>query len=651
MDMNMNRLMNEASPYLRQHAVNPVDWYPWGKDAFGKAVAEDKPVFLSIGYSACHWCHVMARESFADEEIAEILNRAFVSVKVDREERPDIDGVYMEVCRRMTGTGGWPLTVLLTPEKKPFFSGTYYPKHSANGHPGLTELLIIVEKEWKNNRAAILKNAELVTAQLGQPDEERVPGKKNTAAAHFNDLKQSYDSVWGGFGRAPKFPMPSDLLFLAEYGKTHEGGAHGMLYKTLDAMYSGGIFDHIGGGFARYSTDRKWLVPHFEKMLYDNAQLLRVYALAHAMSGKAMYQDIAARIAFWIKEEMRGAGGGFYSAQDADSGGGEGLYYLFSPDEADAVLGKSNGRRFSEAYDITKEGNFEGKSIPNLIKRDPNTAKSDDFSKEAAALYRYRKNRMELRTDDKVLSFWNALAVEALAEAYRHTHMPAYLELARGAFSFLKEKLTDPQTVYTSYRDGRRSAGGVLDDAAAYVSAAIALYNVTLEQAYLSDAEARAKRVNQEFWDNENGGYFFAAASGEKLIARRKELYDGVTPSGNAMMYHNLIRLAALTDNKEFEETAEKLEAFLDAQGSSGSQGYYRFARLKKDVYSRIICVLPPEIQKESLITQNISVFAPYDAVQFRNPSQEYPLKDGLPTYYICTNGVCFPSSTTPRMP
>lgn len=641
MDMKTNRLLHEASPYLRQHAVNPVDWYPWGCEAFQKAEAEDKPVFLSIGYSACHWCHVMARESFADEEVAEILNRAFVSVKVDREERPDVDGIYMEVCRRMTGSGGWPLTVFLTPGKKPFFAGTYYPKRAVYGRPGLIELLTIVEKEWKSNRAAILRNADTITARLNEADEDEMPHKKNTSDGHFEELRRSFDTVWGGFGRAPKFPMPSDLLFLAEYGKERNALAHAMLFKTLDAMAAGGIFDHIGGGFARYSTDRKWLVPHFEKMLYDNAQLLRVYTLAYTLSGKALYKDIAERISFWIKEEMRHSGGGFYSAQDADSGGGEGLYYLFTPEEAEAVLGKSAGRRFAEAHDITGEGNFEGKSIPNLIKREPDDGNKGEYRKEAAALYRYRKNRMELRTDDKILSFWNALAIEAYAEAYKATSEKEYLDLAAGAYAYVKEKLTDSKTVYTAYRDGKRSAGGVLDDAAAFISAAIALYQATQEERYLTDAEAHTRRVQEEYWDSENGGYFFTSASGEQLIVRRKEIYDGVTPSGSALMYYNLIRLGELTAKPGYAGTAEKLEAFMDTQNGAGSQGYYQFAKIKKEAYSRVLCVLPDDVEKEAFFRQERNALFAYDYALLSRPSETFPLLQDKPTYYICKNGVC----------
>ncbi|MDD4840057.1 MAG: thioredoxin domain-containing protein [Clostridia bacterium] len=642
--MNKNKLSTETSPYLKEHSTNPVNWYPWGNEAFAKAVEENKPILLSIGYSTCHWCHVMAKESFEDAEIATILNRSFVSIKVDREERPDIDSVYMEACKVLTGTGGWPLTVFLTPDKKPFFAGTYFPKQTKYGTIGFIELLLIIEKQWKNNREAVLNNAEVISCNI-KTEEDNSVLEQDVIKIQYQYLKKSFDPNYGGFGNSPKFPMPCDLLFLAEYGKERkEPFALRMLDTTLDAMYLGGIFDHIGGGFSRYSTDNKWLIPHFEKMLYDNAQLINIYTEAYYYTGKEKFKNIADFITKWLVSEMRGIEGGFYSAQDADSNGIEGLYYLLDVEEVENVLGKERGKIFSDVYDITKEGNFEGKNIPNLLNLKKLLSENQILSDELTAIYNYRKNRMELKIDDKYLSFWNSLAVCSFANSFRRTLSQDYINLARNIFIFIQSRMTDERKVYSSYKDGKHSVCGVLDDEASYISACIALYGATFDEYYLKEAQTRVKQVINEFWDKKNCGFFFTPESGEKLIIRRKEVYDGVTPSGNSLMYENFVRLSKLSENPtQYEAMTENLEKYLDSQQSNGSRGYYCYAKLLKQKGNIIVCALPEEMPKDRFISNQRKKLFYYDNVIIKRASTTYKLINGQPTYYVCTNGTCLP--------
>ena len=453
----MNRLAQAASPYLRQHAGNPVDWYPWGEEAFRRAREEDKPIFLSIGYSTCHWCHVMARESFEDREIAALLNAHFVAVKVDREERPDIDSIYMAVCQAFTGSGGWPTTVFITADQRPFFAGTYFPKTSRYGTPGLKELLEIIADRWKNDRAELLRAADEASAALragrtpaGGPEEALL----DAALAQYRD---SFDDVYGGFGSAPKFPAPHNLDFLLRMYETRgDEQALQMAEKTLLHMYSGGMFDHIGYGFCRYSTDRRFLVPHFEKMLYDNALLLSAYCHAFRATGNAFYRGVAERIADYLRRELLAPDGGFYSAQDADSDGEEGKYYLFTPAELNEVLGQAQGEAFAAAYGVTAAGNFRGRSIPNLLR---GGALLGGHTELLPALREYRRRRCRLHTDDKILTVWNALAVSAFCALYRITRSPADLETAERTMAFLTERLSDGDALVRRPPRRARAAG------------------------------------------------------------------------------------------------------------------------------------------------------------------------------------------------
>lgn len=529
-----NHLQHETSPYLLQHAENPVDWYPWGEAAFRRAREEDKPVFLSIGYSTCHWCHVMAHESFEDAEIAEILNRYFVSVKVDREERPDIDSIYMAVCQAFTGSGGWPTSIFMTAEQKPFFAGTYFPKSGWGGRPGLRELLLVIHEKWETDRTTLLRQADAVVSAL-----EQGGGEPGTADAGLLDsavllYKQTYDRKNGGFGDAPKFPTPHNLLFLLTYyERRRDAACLEMAERTLVQMYRGGLFDHIGFGFCRYSTDGRFLVPHFEKMLYDNALLILAYCKAYAVTKKTLYLEIAEKTAAYVLREMTSPEGGFYSAQDADSDGEEGKYYLFTPEEITGLLGQTDGEAFNRRFGISGTGNFEGKNIPNLLNSEP---QDNTFDGLLEKVYQYRKKRCALHLDDKVLTSWNALMTAALCRLYRVSGKAMYLTAAKRAEDFIQKYLWENGRLFVSFRAGRRGAKGFLDDYAAYLYAQLALYEATLEQEHLDRAERLCGDVLASFRDGENGGFYLYGSDSETLLLRPKETYDGAIPSGNSMM-------------------------------------------------------------------------------------------------------------------
>ena len=408
-----NMLKNETSPYLLQHSENPVNWYPWRQEAFEKARAEDKPIFLSIGYSSCHWCHVMAHESFESLKTAEILNEKFISIKVDRDERPDIDSVYMSVCQAFTGSGGWPMSIFMTWDKKPFFAGTYFPPYSRNGMPGFFELLNAISSQWQNNRYKLINSADMIIKQLKMQDIHNKPVNGNPIEEAVQIFSESFDSVNGGFGSAPKFPSPHNLMFLTMYAYlTNNDKALHMVEKTLIQMRKGGIFDQIGCGFSRYSTDNLYLTPHFEKMLYDNALMIISYSAVYSITKNNIYLNTAEKTADYVLREMTSTEGGFYSAQDADSEGVEGKYYTFSLKEILSVLGEEGGRKFAGLFDITEAGNFESGNIPNLLKSNDLTS---DLSEEIKKLYNYRKNRMKLRIDDKILVSWNSMMISSLS--------------------------------------------------------------------------------------------------------------------------------------------------------------------------------------------------------------------------------------------
>ena len=634
-----NRLANETSPYLLQHKDNPVDWYPWTDEAFERAKKEDKPIFLSIGYSACHWCHVLSHESFEDKEIAELLNKYFISIKVDKEERPDIDSVYMAVCQAFTGSGGWPTSIFMTAEQKPFFAGTYFPRSSRGGMIGLRELLLAIHEKWVSNRDMLLRESDVIIDHLNRT--EAVPNASDIDLTHLAvwQYDQIYDERYGGFGRAPKFPTPHNLLFLLDYYKRNKTAAClRMAEHTLTQMYCGGIFDHIGFGFCRYSTDKKFLVPHFEKMLYDNALLILAYCKAYTVTEKAIYLDIAEKTASYILREMTSPDGGFYSSQDADSDGEEGKYYLFTPKEIIEILGSEDGERFKRHFDITEAGNFEGKNIPNLLKSTPNDKTFEPF---LSALYDYRKKRHSLHRDEKILTSWNSLMITAMCKLYLISKKEIYLSAAQNADSFIQKYLCDGNTLYVSFHIKKRGVRGFLDDYAAYIFAQLSLYQATLESKYLDRAKKLCDKVISDFGDN-TGGFYLYGKDHEELILRPKETYDGAIPSGNSLMAYNLVRLSFLTDEEIYKNAAERQLDFLAQSAAEYPTNHAMFLTALLEYEKppmKITIVINEETDKSTL-----PLSLPYDAIIIlSDPTNEYPLKNGKTTYYVCREHSCLP--------
>ena len=636
-----NQLKNTTSPYLLQHAENPVNWYPWCKEAFEKAKSEDKPIFLSIGYSTCHWCHVMAHESFEDEKTAEILNRNYISIKVDREERPDIDSVYMTVCQAFTGNGGWPMSIFMTWDKKPFFAGTYFPTKSHYGMPGFPDLLNAIASQWNNNRRRLLQSAEQIISHLKN---ERLNNSnesdENLIEQAIKIFSDSFDGINGGFGSAPKFPAPHNLLFLMLYAKQNQDSdVLKMTEKTLLQMRKGGIFDHIGYGFSRYSTDKFFLVPHFEKMLYDNALLIISYSVAYRLTNNKVYLDTAEKTAEYILREMMSPDGGFCSAQDADSEGVEGKYYTFTLNEILDILGEKKGRKFAKIFDITSGGNFDGVNIPNLLQ---SNNLSSNFSEEISKLYVYRRNRTKLHFDDKILLSWNSMMIAALSMLYRISHNEKYLNAAVNTQKFIEKNLCDHTQLYTSWRDGKRSEKSFLDDYAYYIAALIELYNTILDGSYLEKAEQLCTEAVKRFYDYKNCGFYLSESANTELFMNPKETYDGAIPCGNSVMAYNFVRLYQLTENEKYHEFAEKQLEFLSSQANYYPAGHCMFLLAKmlhENPPEHIIVALKNHSDLEK-VKENIPFLTNISMIQERN---EYPLLNEKTTYYICKNHACLP--------
>lgn len=689
----MNQLRNEKSPYLLQHAENPVDWYPWCRDAFNRALQEDKPVFLSIGYSTCHWCHVMAHESFEDEEVAAVLNRDYICIKVDREERPDIDAIYMAVCQALNnGSGGWPLTIIMTPDQNPFFAGTYIPKRQRYGNAGLLELLDKITFLWKNNRKDVLDTGKNITRFLNRPEEARSgEPQKALLKAAVSLFSKQYDSKWGGFGKAPKFPVPHNLLFLMNYAFLENNSkAMKMAEDTLKAMADGGIHDHIGGGFSRYSTDEQWLVPHFEKMLYDNALLSMAYLNAFQLTGNLVWADVARRTLNYVLQELTGSHGEFFCGQDADSDGVEGKYYVFTTNEVQNVLGQKDGKEFCRLYDITEKGNFEGKSIPNRIRKSGQTAGLDEewirqdrgYQDEGwvkqdkgcqgevrtendirlKKLYEYRLTRTHLHKDDKVILSWNGWMAAAFAKAARILEDKIYLEAAFCGSRFIKENMEDANgRLYHRWREGEAAHAGQLDDYAVYGLASLALYQTTFEPVYLKEAILRAHQVLELFEDKKAGGYYLTASDAEELIARPKETYDGAIPSGNSSVAVLLQKLAEYTKDPVFQEAAERQLRFLTGVIQEYPMGYSMALLAMMDylypswtlIGVSAECEIPEELkgflQKNKI--PNISIIMKtkenqHELEKMLPFTKEYPIPPEGTKYYLCKEGTCLTPET-----
>lgn len=646
-----NRLSTERSPYLLQHAENPVDWRPWGPEVFEEAKRTDKPVLLSIGYSTCHWCHVMAHESFEDETVAQAVNAAFLPVKVDREERPDVDAVYMAACLAMNGSGGWPLTVLLTPDQKPFWAGTYLPKDQ------LLHLLRKAARLWREDRAGVLVTGDTLTAHLQQEGQAR-PGtpSRELVRQAVSQFAQSYDERWGGFGAAPKFPTPHNLIFLLRYAQlAKEEHAREMALHTLNNMYRGGLFDHVGGGFSRYSTDQHWLVPHFEKMLYDNALLALAYTEAFQHARCPIYGEITRRTLDYVLRELSGPQGGFCCGQDADSDGVEGKYYALTPDELAQALGGVDGLRFCQWYGITPEGNFEGKSIPNLLGQSQFNQDPEDMAALREQVYAYRLSRTALHRDDKVLTAWNGLAMAALARAGLVLDEPWYLDAARQTAEFLAEKLTTSDgRLLARWRDGDAAHPGKLDDYAFLAYGLLELYSATFDASYLTRAVGLADCLLKLFFDGERGGFYPYASNGEQLLTRTKEAYDGAMPSGNSIAALVLFRLSRLTGEMRWREAADLQLSWL-AGAAEGYPAGHSFAMLAclEELWPTAELVItaqkPPEelrgflreaprlgltvLVKTQENAGTLAALAPF--------TKDYPIPAQGAQYYLCQGGAC----------
>ena len=674
-----NRLISEKSPYLLQHAYNPVNWYPWGPEAFEAAQKENKPVFLSIGYSACHWCHVMEKESFEDNEVAALLNEAFIPVKVDREERPDIDTVYMKVCQMMTGSGGWPLTIIMTPDKKPFFSATYLPKESHSGRIGMVDLSPRIKKMWMDQPEDIHRLSDEITVALKQ-DEAGLPGNaldESVLQSAYEELCRRFDEQHGGFGAAPKFPTPHNLLFLLRYWKRKKDPkALRMVEQTLQTMRQGGIYDHVGFGFHRYSTDPIWLVPHFEKMLYDQAMLTLAYADAYLATKKEEYKQTACEICDYVLRDMTGPGGGFYSAEDADSEGVEGKFYVWSYEEIYNILGPSDAGLIIKVFNIAKDGNFidqtinerPGTNILHLDKSLEQTAAAmniatqnlnDRLNVSLKILFSSRGKRIHPGKDDKILTDWNGLMVMALARAAQAFHEPIYADAAERAAAFVLNHMRTPEgRLLHRYRDGDASLPAHVDDYAFFISALIELYETVFDIRYLETALELNRDFIRHFWDSDRGGFYFTADDTEEILVRKKEIYDAAVPSGNSVAMLNLFRLGRMTGNPDLEEKAVQTGS---AFANTVNEYPAAYTQLMVAVYfaagppSEVVIAGASQAEDTKIMLQTLrSQFLPNKIVLLRPAEQQTPdidrisgftksygSPDGKAVAYICRDRNC----------
>jgi uncharacterized protein YyaL (SSP411 family) len=633
-----NRLGGESSPYLLQHKDNPVHWYPWGEEALSRACAEDRPLLVSIGYSACHWCHVMAHESFEDPEIASVMNERFVCVKVDREERPDIDAICMEACQAMTGQGGWPLNVFLTPEQVPFYAGTYFPPEPRHGMPTWRQMLEAIVEAWTERREEIREGAPRIVerlrgAALIQPSQEIMQPVLLTEAAA--GLRRAFDPRNGGFGTAPKFPQASAIELLLRRGDLE------VVEKSLRAMASGGIYDQVGGGFARYSVDAQWLVPHFEKMLYDNALLARAYLHGWQVTGDALFRTVCEETLGWALREMRGDEGGFYSALDADSEGVEGKFYVWSLDELRSVAGEDAAAWFG----ASEQGNFEGANILTRGEGDP-----DKLGEWRCKLYGVRDKRVWPGLDDKRLCSWNALMISALADAGAALGSDQYLDAARKCADFVLTQMRDSDgRLLRTWKDGRGKLNAYLEDHAYMVEALLTLYEATWEPRWFTEARAIADTMIERFADDQRGGFFDTSSDHETLVARRKSLEDNPIPSGNSAAAYGLLRLAALTGEHDYEKRAVGVFRLLHEVATRHPQAFahllqamdFHFASVKE------VAIVGPDADALARVVR--ARFRPH-VVLAGGDANGVPLLEGReqPGAYVCENFACKRPVTEP---
>ena len=686
-----NKLISEKSPYLLQHAHNPVDWYPWGPEAFERAKKEDKPVFLSIGYSTCHWCHVMEQESFEDPEVAQLMNQTFVCIKVDREERPDIDNIYMTLCQMMTGRGGWPMTIIMTPDKRPFFATTYIPKETRFGQTGMKELVPSIRALWQGRREELFASAEQIAGALDQIASES-PGSlrgelgEGTLKTAYDQFSQQFDKQYGGFGTAPKFPTPHNLMFLLRYWRrTGDEGVLGMVEKTLQGMRLGGIYDHVGFGFHRYSTDSRWFLPHFEKMLYDQALLAMAYTEAYqATAGKEEYEQTAREIFSYVLRDMTDPKRGFYSAEDADSEGEEGKFYLWTHDEVGHILSQEEAELITSVFHIEREGNFTEeatgrKTGGNIFYLDkplreiasdlavPLEGLGQTLEGARTKLFEAREKRVHPHKDDKILTDWNGLMIAALAKGAQVFGEPLYEEAARRAADFVLSKMVDARgRLYHRYRDGEAAITAFLDDYAFLTWGLIELYETTFEPSYLHKALDLNAMMIKHFWDGKKGGLYFTADDADTILTRKKEIYDGAVPSGNAVAMLNLLRLARLTAQPELEEKAAHLSRAFSTMISQAPGAHTQwmialdFAR--GPCYEVVIVGDPHAEDTKAMVRTLRKAFVPSKAVILRPAGAETPditrlaefSKDlsrlnNKATAYVCRNFQCELPTTEPQ--
>ncbi|MFX1277678.1 MAG: thioredoxin domain-containing protein [Promethearchaeota archaeon] len=679
----MNKLIDEKSPYLLQHADNPVNWYPWGDDAFSKAKNENKPIFLSIGYSTCHWCHVMAHESFEDPEAAKLMNDVFVSIKVDREERPDIDSVYMMVCQMMTGTGGWPLTIFMTPDKKPFFAGTYFPKNSRFGRIGLIDLMNRVKELWISQKEELLTSAEQISQSLQNITPE-APGDK------FNErvLKQAFelliirfDEKNGGFGERPKFPTPHNLFFLLRFWKrTGEKKALEIVEKTLKAMRRGGIYDHVGYGIHRYSTDSTWLVPHFEKMLYDQALVSLAYIETYQATKDDEYREVAQELFTYVLRDMTYSEGGFFSAEDADSEGEEGKFYIWSKEEIETILDQDLAELAIYIFNIQEGGNYleeatrihTGHNILHLknsydkIAERLNIPKQElklKLEKIREKLFNVRKERIHPHKDDKILTDWNGLMLAALAKGGRVFQEPLYINAAKKALEFINSTLSQENgKLLHRFREGKADINAFLTDYTFLIWGLIELYEATFNITYIKQALDLLKIQNDDFWDDYIGGYFFTSRDNEELLMRQKNIYDGAIPSGNSVALLNLLRLSQITGDYALEEKADILSRVFSEKVENNPDAYTQLmvaadfaigpsyslvvaGKTQNPDTIKMIEVINDHYIPNKVFIQRKTEQHPPDIDKYSNFVQYFEDEGGKATAYICINKTCKPAT------
>jgi len=661
-----NKLISQKSPYLLQHAYNPVNWHPWGEEAFEKARCEDKPIFLSIGYSTCHWCHVMEKESFEDEHVAAFMNEAFVNIKVDREERPDIDSIYMAACQKMTGSGGWPLNIILTPDRRPFYASTYIPKESKFGRMGMIELVPRIKELWISNRDEVEKaadqNVNALKLAAGSAGEHLT---EDILHQTYEQLLSMFDEEHGGFGDEPKFPTPHNLMFLLRYWKrTGDGMALLMVEKTLRAMRMGGIYDHVGFGFHRYSVDALWRVPHFEKMLYDQAMIAIAYAEAYQATGKKEYEKTCREILSYISRDMTASEGGFFSGEDADSEGEEGKFYLWTEKEMRQILPNKEYEYISRLFNSKGNGNFPDENGKNIFYMAippgsdlPATDTVQVFEHGRDTLFSQREKRMHPGKDDKILTDWNGLMIAAFARASQVFDEPEYAKVARSASDFILSKMRfENGRLYHRYREGETAISGFLDDYAFFIWGLIELYEATFEVRYLKAALEMNNVLLKHFWDNEKGGFFITPDDGEEILVRKKDIYDGAIPSGNSVAMLNLLRLARITGDPQLEQKTQNIGRSFSGIITQSPAAYTMFMNALDFAFGPSSeVVISGDLQAEStkkMLKALRKEFIPNKIVIFRSDREseitdisEYTKKltgnKGKAVAYVCKNYSC----------